>query len=188
MEAEQSRAPYYIKFHIGDYIRDCEELSLMQHGAYLRLMLWYYSTGKPIPNQPDRIYRRVHATSAEERSAVDFVLCEFFKLEGLNWVHKRIEQELTDWNAFSTAQSERRKKANKINVSISTSVKPALNQRSTNQNQNHITTKSQVPDQPWFKSNDGIASKAKELNMKPNSGESYSQLCSRIFQHLKAKA
>lgn len=136
MRAESSRAPYYIKFHIGDYVRDCEELSLTQHGAYLRLMLWYYSTAKPIPNEPERIYRRVHAMSSEERHAVDYCLTEFFVLEGPVWRHKRIDQELSAWNEFSDLQKDRARKRHEIKEPLSTSAVPAQYRIDANQNQN----------------------------------------------------
>lgn len=94
-----SSAPIKIQLHIGDYIRDTEDLSLLQHGVYLRLMMVYYSTGKPLPNDMTRLCRRIHATSVEERSAVEHCLGEFFKLEGPGWMHKRIEMELDEWRS-----------------------------------------------------------------------------------------
>lgn len=84
----------YFQFHIGDYLSGCEEFSLLQHGAYLRLMLWYYDTGKPLPNDLIRIYRRLHATSREEQQAVDYVLGEKFVLVDNVWRHRRVEQEI----------------------------------------------------------------------------------------------
>jgi len=124
-----SDAPNYFKFHLGDFSRDCEELSLLQEGAYLRLMRWYYSTGKPLPNDLQRIHRRCYATSLEERSAVDFILGEFFKLDGKVWRHKRIDEELAAWRELAESaryanvirwEKERLKgeknKPNKINV------------------------------------------------------------------------
>lgn len=100
-----SSAPIRIHLHIGDYIRDTEDLSLLQHGVYLRLMMVYYSTGKPLPNDISRLCRRVHASSVEESSAVEYVLSEFFVLEGPVWMHKRIESELDEWrNKTESAQ------------------------------------------------------------------------------------
>lgn len=106
-----SDAPHKFNFHIGDYLRDTEELSLMQHGAYLRLMLWYYSTAKPLPNDLDRIYRRTGSTSREEKAAIEFVLGEFFKLQDGKWSHKRIEEEIAAWEmATHSARASAKKR------------------------------------------------------------------------------
>lgn len=93
-----SSAPIKVHLHIGDYLRDTEELSLLQHGVYFRLMMAYYSSGQPLPNDIPRLCRRIQATSHEERAAVEAVLVEFFRLEGPVWMHKRIEEELAQWH------------------------------------------------------------------------------------------
>jgi uncharacterized protein YdaU (DUF1376 family) len=100
-----SSAPISIHFHIGDYLRDTEGLTGSQHGFYLLLMCWYYSTGRPLPNDLQRIYRRVHAESLDEKQAVEYVLAQFFRLEGNAWMHKRIEDELSKWRE-KTAQAQ----------------------------------------------------------------------------------
>ena len=105
-----SDAPHKFELHIGDYVRDTEELSLTQHGIYLRLMLWYYSTAKPIPNDFERICRRIGATSKEEKASAEFVLTEFFQVKNLKWNHKRIDQELFKWD---DATKVARRNANK---------------------------------------------------------------------------
>lgn len=112
-----SDAPHKFDLHIGDYLRDTEDLSLLQHGAYLRLMLWYYSTAKPLPNDLERVYRRVGATSREEKHAVEHVLTEFFRLTNGKWVHKRIEEELAKWNmATQTARNNAQSRWEKFRV------------------------------------------------------------------------
>lgn len=92
-----SSAPIKVQLHIGDYLRDTEELSLLQHGVYLRLMMSYYSSGKPLPNDIPRLCRRIGATNLEERMAVEHILAEFFLLQGPVWMHKRVEDELDHW-------------------------------------------------------------------------------------------
>lgn len=115
-----SSAPISIHFHIGDYLRDTEGLTGSQHGFYVLLMCWYYSTARPIPNDLQRIYRRVHAESLDEKQAVEFVLATFFKLEDNVWMHKRIEDELVKWRektkqaqASANARWENAKQNNK---------------------------------------------------------------------------
>ena len=110
------RAPNYFKFHLGDYAKDCEDLTLLQHGAYLALIRWYYATGRPIPADGERIYRRCHALSGEEKGAVMFVLTEFFQLDGPVWRHRRIDRELAEWSDRSDeASASAKARWNKIN-------------------------------------------------------------------------
>src|SRR3954452_15420183 len=97
-----SSAPLYIKLHIGDYMRDTADLSLLQHGVYQQLMFVYYAPAKPLPNDIPKLCRRIHAANAEERNAVEYILTEFFRLEGPVWMHKRIEQELDAWKSKTT--------------------------------------------------------------------------------------
>ena len=140
MKSEQSRAPYYIKLHLGDYERDCVELSPLQDGMYFRLMRWYYSTGKPIPNDIERIYRRVHALSVDEQNAVKYVLENFFLLDGPVWRQRRIDQEIAEWYERSDAgkeSAERRwKKSNEIKESGYAKALPTQYEGNANQNQN----------------------------------------------------
>lgn len=77
----------------GDYIRDTGSLSLVEHGAYWRLLLHCYSRHEAaIPH--DRRYRVAGANGAEETAAVDCVLAEFFQRDGEHWRHRRVEKEL----------------------------------------------------------------------------------------------
>ena len=118
----------WFPFYPMDYERDCGELSLTQHGVYFNLMRWYYSTGKPIPAQPERIYRRIGALSAEEKTTTDYVLVEFFKSDGMVWRHPRIDEELEEIRARSkkatTAINKRweNRNLNKNNESNDTNV------------------------------------------------------------------
>lgn len=60
----------------GDYIRKTMHLSMVEDGAYTRLLDWYYSNEQPIPG--DRRYAVARASTAAEKKAVDGVLAEFF--------------------------------------------------------------------------------------------------------------
>lgn len=196
MQAEQSRAPYYIKFHLGDYARDADHLSMLQEGAYLRLMRWYYGTARPIPNDLERIYRRCMAMSVEEQQAVRYILEEFFLLDGPVWRHKRIDEELKAWEKLSTAaklavEAREKKKSQQINeTELSTDDQPMID-RSSNQNQNHITppySPSSRPASAWWQSERGIEQKGLELGIQAKAGESYSAYKDRLFASLKTKA
>lgn len=66
---------FYPRFP-GDYMRKTMHLSMLEDGAYTRLLDWYYANDRPIPH--DRRYAVSRATSSAERTAVDAVLAEFF--------------------------------------------------------------------------------------------------------------
>jgi uncharacterized protein YdaU (DUF1376 family) len=55
-------------------------------------MDWYYSEERQIPH--DKRYTIGRCQSARERSAVDFVLNEYFRRDGDTWIHDRIEREI----------------------------------------------------------------------------------------------
>lgn len=82
----------YYEHHLGDYLKDTLGLSMLQEGAYRRLLDAYYSREQGIPK--DQAYLVARASSKAEKSAVDFVLKSFFKLSGGIWRKDRCDQEI----------------------------------------------------------------------------------------------
>jgi uncharacterized protein YdaU (DUF1376 family) len=84
----------WMPLYVGDYLRDTGHLSTHQHGAYLLLIMYYWSTGKALPDDdlrlsnitriPPHLWKRVRPT-----------LSAFFKVENGHWHHERIERELS---------------------------------------------------------------------------------------------
>jgi uncharacterized protein YdaU (DUF1376 family) len=85
--------PWYA-FYAGDYRRDTAHLSLLQDGAYRRLLDYCYSTGKPIPTHVEQVFRICSAFVPEEQAAVRFILDEFFTLRDDGWHNPRVDREL----------------------------------------------------------------------------------------------
>ena len=79
----------------GDYIRDTAHLSLSQHGAYRLLLDHYYATAAPLPADVDALYRICRAFDQSERTAVGFVLGEFFELRADGYHNARADKQLT---------------------------------------------------------------------------------------------
>lgn len=94
----------------GDYMRKTQHLSLMEVGAYDRLMDWYYANSKPIPKDRVQMHRICNAIAPEEQEAVDKVLHEFFKEEEDGWHNARADEELQK----KADISEKRRKAQEI--------------------------------------------------------------------------
>lgn len=82
----------YYRLHIGDYLRDTAHLSLLEHGAYARLLQVYYTREAPIADADK--YRLIGARTPEERAAVDVVLAEFFVPADGAWVQSRCDREI----------------------------------------------------------------------------------------------
>jgi uncharacterized protein YdaU (DUF1376 family) len=85
----------WFAWYPGDYIRDTAHLSMMEDGAYRRLLDHYYSTGRPLPADNEKLFRICRAFTPAEQQAVGSVLQQFFRLEnGTVLVNSRVEREL----------------------------------------------------------------------------------------------
>lgn len=84
----------YYKHHIGDYSKDTAHLTMLEDGAYRRLMDVCYGSERPLPLERRAIYRLARAVSADDRAAVDTVLQEFFREFPDGWRQKRCDEEI----------------------------------------------------------------------------------------------
>lgn len=84
----------YYERHIGDWIKDTVSLSMLEDGAYNRLIDQCYQTEKPLPLDRKEIFRAARAISKAEKDAVLYVLGKFFVETTDGFVQKRVELEL----------------------------------------------------------------------------------------------
>ena len=77
--------------YIGDYLADTTHLNQGQHGAYLLFIMHYWRTGG-IPLDKEQCYCIAHAMDEHTRCNADAVLKQFFRIEGVRYVHKRIDK------------------------------------------------------------------------------------------------
>ena len=84
----------YYPHHIGDYITATAHLSMIEDGAYRRLLDLYYSTEKPLPVDRKALYRLARARATEEQEAINIVLEEFFEQDEDGWIHSRCDEEI----------------------------------------------------------------------------------------------
>lgn len=87
--------------YVGDYTKKTSHLSLMQHGAYTRLLDWYYTNEKPLPSDLMQLHRVCMAFASEEIDAVHSVLHEFFELQEDGWHNLRADKELLKRSSIS---------------------------------------------------------------------------------------
>jgi uncharacterized protein YdaU (DUF1376 family) len=90
-----SKPTAWMPLYVGDYLRDTSHLTTHQHGAYLLLIMHYWSTGQALPDDDLRLSNitRVppHLWNRTRRA-----LTPFFKVENGRWYHERIERELIE--------------------------------------------------------------------------------------------
>lgn len=105
--------------HVGDFIRDTVGLSMLEEGAYNRLLDQYYAREGPLPADKATLYRLARCTDAKERKAVDYVLSAFFTPGPDGWHQKRADAELTRYRerSASAAQSAQHR-WNKRNANV----------------------------------------------------------------------
>lgn len=96
----------FYKHHIGDYAAATSHLSILEDGAYSRLLRIYYRDESPLPVDTKAVQRLAGARSKDERDAVQVVLEEFFELEDDGWHNKRADEEIA--RASSQAETNRR--------------------------------------------------------------------------------
>lgn len=100
---------HYYPHHIGDYRRDTAHLSILEHGAYRLLLDEYYVSARPLPSDLPTLCRITRALSRAERDAVAHILRTYFQPTPEGYRHKRVEAELTAYQAKAdqTAQAGR---------------------------------------------------------------------------------
>jgi len=133
--------PWYA-FYPADYERKTAHLSLLEHGAYRRLMDHYYSTGNPLSTDVERLCRVCRAETNIELDAVAFVLKEFFELTDDGYFHERIQQEIDIAKSFAEKASKaghasaakRQLEANSKATSVETENQPQVHR---SQSQSH---------------------------------------------------
>ncbi|QAU22569.1 DUF1376 domain-containing protein [Dyella sp. M7H15-1] len=107
----------YFEFYPGDYLRDTTSLNLTEHGAYLRLLIAYYSKEKPLPAEHKELYQISCAISAADKAATRKVADEFFPVAVDGFRHKnRVDEEIAKaQKRIKTAQENGAKGGRKSN-------------------------------------------------------------------------
>lgn len=87
----------YVEHHLGDYAKNTLKLSMIEDGAYRRLLDAYYIDEAPIAAK-DR-YKAARATTRAEKAAVDEVLARYFVLVDSVFTHARCDEEIAKFHA-----------------------------------------------------------------------------------------
>ena len=84
----------YWRRYVGDYLAKTQALTMIEDGAYTRLLDYYYANEEPLPVSKAEIYEIARATNAAGRNAVDRVLDRKFDLKADGWHNDRADKEI----------------------------------------------------------------------------------------------
>jgi uncharacterized protein YdaU (DUF1376 family) len=98
-------APPYMKLFWGDYHRDTRHLSREEHGAYFLLLGEAWNRGGFLPDDDVMLARWALATP-EEWARLKPVVMALFKPARGKWRHKRIVEELANYDDVSRKRRE----------------------------------------------------------------------------------
>lgn len=101
----------YMPLYVADYLQDTGHLCAAEHGAYLLLIMHYWSTGS-LP-QTDRQLARIARMSDVEWSSIRSTIASFFDPE---WRHIRIDVELARAGELSEARAKAGKMGGKASA------------------------------------------------------------------------
>lgn len=141
---------HYYQFCIGDYRRDTDHLSLVEHAIYRYLIDWYYLDEKPIPKDNPTVIRRLRLSGIIETDALQAVLNDFFKLEEDGWHHDRIDMDLASYhhkkqvNSTNGKLGGRPKKTQSVSVGLDSITEQEPNQKATINNKPITNNKKQT--------------------------------------------
>jgi uncharacterized protein YdaU (DUF1376 family) len=95
----------WFPFLIADYEHDTQDLTLAEHGAYLKLLLFYYSRREPLPDDLTRLLRVCAARGRYEIAAVKKIAQRFFLPKDGRLYNKMADTQLCHQNEISLIKS-----------------------------------------------------------------------------------
>ena len=92
----------YFEKHVGDHLKDTAHLSMIEDGAYNRLLDLYYSRERPLPADVRECCKLARAKTKLERETVKLILKQFFTFEVDGFRHRRCDQEIERYKSKRT--------------------------------------------------------------------------------------
>lgn len=83
------KGPEWMPLNVGHYLRDTSHLSVVEHGAYMLLIMRYWQDGG-LPDDDALVMRYAHMTEEQWKHSRPILAALF----GEGWRHKRIDAEL----------------------------------------------------------------------------------------------
>jgi uncharacterized protein YdaU (DUF1376 family) len=114
---KEAKPDAWMPLFIGDYHKDTGRLTTEQHGAYLLLIMEYWTTG-PLADDDDELSAITRTGKEWKRLRPKMV--RFFQIDGGVWRHKRIDEELAKWAERKLKAVERARKGGQAKAASST--------------------------------------------------------------------
>ena len=109
-----SKIPY-MPLYVGDYEADTAHLTLVEDGVYTRLLrLCWKSPECMIPDDETWLFRKLRATTEDEKEIVRTIVAEFFQRKGGRVFQKRQIEEYNRVSEIYDARSAGGKKSAKV--------------------------------------------------------------------------
>jgi len=96
---------YYYQHHIGDYRKDTQHLTLLEHGVYRQLLDLYYTQEKPLSLDHAYNMRLICVRNADAQEAYKNVIKDFFIESDHGFFHKRCDDEIKKFSEKSKKSS-----------------------------------------------------------------------------------
>lgn len=94
----------WMPLYIGDYLRDTSRLTTEGHGAYLLLIMDYWTAGEPLPDDDTQL-AAVTRLPLNRWKALRPTIARFFRIDDGFWHHKRIDEELAKIQQINASRS-----------------------------------------------------------------------------------
>jgi uncharacterized protein YdaU (DUF1376 family) len=85
--------PQFMPFYPGDYLRDTNRLTTEGHGAYVLLILDFWSNAQPPPDD-DEVLAAITKMPVDRWQKLRPTIAHFFQIDNGFWDHRRIRREL----------------------------------------------------------------------------------------------
>lgn len=133
-------APPYMKLYVADYLGDTHHLNVVEHGAYMLLLMGMWRAGGTLPTADDNLARLARCTP-DQWAEIKATVLAFFKVSRGKLTHKRVAAEMAKYENTSGKRSEAGKRgaAKKASKNSDQAQANAFNAESNcthNQNQN----------------------------------------------------
>ena len=126
---------HYYQHNIKQFNNATRHLTRVERSLYRDAIELYYDNEGPLVADLALLYRRLLAVKLEEKEALDYILKEFFYLDGDLYRHDRCDEEIEAYHSNTSAKARagrasaeaRRKKREKAKERNSTGVEQVLN-------------------------------------------------------------
>lgn len=127
----EKSANSFMPLYGGDYLRDTMHLSAAEDGIYLRLLMHYWHSQRPLPADQRKLEGIARVQDDGERQALKTVLAEFFPRDGEHRRNSRMDREIKIWTTIRDRKIAAGKLGGETSAKARAILQAELKQRST---------------------------------------------------------